>query len=120
MKKLLLVDDEKNIRNLLRECFKDQGYEIDEAEDGVEALEKARKFKPDLIILDIMMPDKWGYEVCEELKADPETKDILVMFLSARVSLPSQKMGEQKGGDFYMVKPFKPSELVEKVNEILK
>jgi len=119
VKKILIVDDEENIRKLIKVCLKDEGYELSEAKDGNEALAKARVFKPDLVILDIMMPDKWGYDVCEKLKNNPETKDAIVLFLTARVSLPSQKMGELKGGDDYMVKPFKPGELTEKVKKIL-
>ena len=80
---------------------------------------KAKEVKPDLVILDIVMPEKWGYHVCEELKKNPETKHAIVLFLTARVSLPSQKMGELKGGDEYMVKPFRPSEIKEKVKNLL-
>ena len=118
-KKILLVDDEQVILNLLKVCFENEGYDIHEAINGNQALQKAREVKPDLIILDLMMSDKWGYSVCEELKKDPETKDAVIMFLTARKSPASKKMGEIKGGDEYMVKPFVPAELREKVKRLL-
>ena len=118
-KKILIVDDEKVIRDLVKVCLKSQGYEVHEAENGGQALERAQHIKPDLVILDLMMPDKWGYAVCEDLRKNPETKDALIMFLTARKSSPSQKMGELKGGDEYMVKPFTPEELREKVKKLL-
>ena len=75
--------------------------------------------KPDLVILDLMMPDKWGYVVCDELKHDPQTRKIPVMFLTARTSHLSKKMGRVAGGDEYMVKPFKPKDLRARVKGLL-
>ena len=120
MKKILTVDDEKVIRDLVRHSLKDQGYEIHEADSGEEAIRKAREIKPHLVLLDLMLPDKWGYAVCEELKKDPETSSVPVVFLTGRGSSPSQKMAELKGGDGYIVKPFEPAELREKVRELIK
>ena len=120
MKKVLIVDDEASIRSLVRECIQTDGYELREAENGTEALKVAREFKPDLVILDLMMPDMWGYDVCAEIKKDPETSRAIVLFLTARSSRPSQKMGDLSGGDDYIVKPFNPLELREKVLKLLK
>jgi DNA-binding response OmpR family regulator len=118
-KKIMIVDDEEDIRELVRVTLEDDNYEMHEAENGKEALIKANEVKPDMVILDLMMPDKWGYAVCEELKRNPETKDTIVLFLTARGSSPSRRMGEFKGGDEYIVKPFNPGELREKVKRLL-
>ena len=118
-KKILIVDDEEIIREAVKLCLQDQGYELFEAENGNEGLRQTREHKPDLVILDLMMPDKWGYSVCEELKQDPDTKDTRVLFLTARRSAPSQRLGEIRGGDDYIIKPFTPNELREKVKKLL-
>jgi DNA-binding response OmpR family regulator len=99
--------------------LKDEGYELHEAQNGEEAINVANKVKPDLVILDLMMPDKWGYDVCEELKSNPDTKNAVVIFLTARESRPSKKLGEIKGGNDFMVKPFSPVELRDKVRKLL-
>jgi DNA-binding response OmpR family regulator len=119
-KKILVADDEKIVRDSVRLCLAKEGYEIHEAEDGADALARARELHPDLVILDLMMPDQWGYAVCEELKKDPATSNIPIMFLTARKATASQKIGELKGGDDYVVKPFAPEELREKVRKLLK
>ena len=120
MKKILIVDDELNVRRLVRFSLEEEeGYELHDAENGTEALIKAKKLKPDLVILDLMTPDKWGYTVCEELKEDPLTKDAVVLILSARGSSASKVMGEAKGADEYMVKPFQPKELRKMVKKLL-
>ncbi len=118
-KKILIADDEENIRELVWVSLEDEGFEIHEAVNGDEALSKARELKPDIIILDVMMPGKTGYEVCEELKRDPDTSDIFVLFLSARGSFISEQTGKIKGGNEYMVKPFEPAELRKKVKNAL-
>ena len=119
MKKILIVDDEEDVRRLVRMSLEQEGYEFDEAETSEEALTKAKALKPDLVILDLMMPDKWGYVVCDQLKHDPETRQIPVMFLTARAGHLSRKMGKVSGGDEYMVKPFKPKELRARVKALL-
>jgi len=116
---ILVADDEKIVRDSVRLCLESEGYEIHEAENSAQALARARELRPDLVILDLMMPDKWGYAVCEELKKDPATENIPVMFLTARKGAASQKIGELKGGDDYIVKPFAPEELREKVRSLL-
>ncbi len=119
VKKILIADDEETIRKTVKECLKSDRYEMFEAADGNSTLRMARELKPDLIILDLMLPDKWGYAVCEEIKADPETQGIRVIFLTGRKSSPSQRLGELKGGDDYLVKPFTPAELRSKVRKLL-
>jgi two-component system alkaline phosphatase synthesis response regulator PhoP len=118
-KKILIVDDEANIRELVRVSLEDEGFDLYEAADGKEALERARTLRPDLVILDLMMPDKWGYTVCEELKQGADTRQILVLFLTVRSSAQSKKMGQLKGGDAFLVKPFQPQDLKQKVKELL-
>jgi len=118
-KKILIVDDEANIRELVRVSLEDEGFDLYEAADGKEALERARTLRPDLVILDLMMPDKWGYTVCEELKQGADTRQILVLFLTVRSSAQAKKMGQIKGGDAFLVKPFQPQELKQKVKELL-
>jgi two-component system alkaline phosphatase synthesis response regulator PhoP len=118
-KRILIVDDEEVARQLVKDSLEDQGYELFEAASGNEALAKAREVKPDLVILDLMMPDKWGYKVCEELKRNQETREAIVVFLSARGSAPSKKMGGLKSGDDFITKPFSPASLREKVKALL-
>jgi len=120
-KKILIADDEKLIRKLIRaslETYNDF-FEIHEAENGTEALTKAKNLKPQLLILDIMMPGMLGYEVCRCLKNSPDTKDIFVLFLTARGSDISLKTVEICGGDDFMTKPFNPKELEQKVLKVM-
>lgn len=119
MARVLIVDDEDIIRDAARLSLKDEGYDIYEASNGKEALEMARKVKPDIVILDLMMPDKWGYAVCEELKSDTNAGNPVILILTARGSAPSIKLGERKGGDEYMTKPFEPALLRKRVKELL-
>ena len=118
-KKVLIADDEDNIRELVKASLRREPIEIFEANDGKEALAKAKQIKPDLIILDVMMPGMVGYAVCEELKKHPDTKDIYVIFLTARGSSVSEITSKIQGGDEFMAKPFDPKELREKVKKAL-
>jgi two-component system, OmpR family, alkaline phosphatase synthesis response regulator PhoP len=118
-KKILIADDEDNIRRLVRLSLEDDGYELFEASDGSEALQKAREIKPDLIVLDVMMPGLIGYRVCEEVKRNRETAHAYVLFLSARDSKSSESACLDAGGDRLMSKPFDPDELSEVVKKIL-
>ena len=118
-KKVLIADDEDNVRELVWVSLEDEGYEIHEASDGDEAVVKARELKPDLIVLDVMMPGKTGYEVCEELRKDPDMRDIYILFLSARGSAVSEMTGKMKGGNEFMVKPFEPADLRKRVKNAL-
>ena len=117
--RILVVDDEIYIVHILDFSLGMEGYEVITALDGEQALEKARADKPDLIVLDIMMPKLDGYETCKILKADPDTKDIPVILLSAKGRNVDQKIGFEVGADDYITKPFSPRKLVERINAIL-
>src|SRR5881396_2900218 len=117
--KILVVDDEIYIVHILDFSLGMEGYEVLTALDGEQALEKARAEHPDLIVLDIMMPKLDGYETCKMLKADPGTKDIPVILLSAKGRNVDQNIGFEVGADDYITKPFSPRKLVERINAIL-
>ncbi len=117
--RILVVDDEIYIVHILDFSLGMEGYEVITALDGEQALEKARAEKPDLIVLDIMMPKLDGYETCKLLKAEVGTKDIPVILLSAKGRNVDQKIGFEVGADDYITKPFSPRKLVERINAIL-
>ncbi|HKQ56248.1 MAG TPA: response regulator [Candidatus Eisenbacteria bacterium] len=117
--RILVVDDEIYIVHILDFSLGMEGYEVITALDGEQALEKARAEKPDLIVLDIMMPKLDGYETCKLLKGDAATKDIPVILLSAKGRNVDQKIGFEVGADDYITKPFSPRKLVERINAIL-
>jgi DNA-binding response OmpR family regulator len=94
-------------------------YEIIEASNGDEALELARYHKPALVLLDVMMPRRGGFDICRELKADPETAAINIVILTARAQEADQDEGRAAGADDYFMKPFSPVALMRKVDEIL-
>ncbi len=115
--KILIVDDEKLIRDVIKEYLSLEGFEVAEAEDGVEAVEKAMNNDYDLIIMDIMMPNKDGYQACKEIKQE---KNIPFIMLSARGEEYDKLIGFDLGIDDYVTKPFSPKELVARVKAILK
>ncbi|TMQ72692.1 MAG: response regulator [Candidatus Eisenbacteria bacterium] len=117
--RILVVDDEIYIVHILDFSLGMEGYEVITALDGEQALEKARSEKPDLIVLDIMMPKLDGYETCKLLKAEEGTKHIPVILLSAKGRNVDQKIGFEVGADDYITKPFSPRKLVERINAIL-
>ena len=117
--KILVVDDEVYIVHILDFSLGMEGYEVVTALDGEQALEKVAQQKPDLIVLDIMMPKLDGYETCKALKANAETRDIPVILLSAKGRNVDQKVGFEVGADDYITKPFSPRKLVERINSIL-
>ena len=119
MKKLLIADDELGIRRLVRMTLESDQYEIIEAADAQEALGMARAHRPELVLLDVMMPKGTGFDVCRALKQDPETKDITVVMLTARSQKSDLAEGEGAGADDYFTKPFSPVNLVRKVDQIL-
>ena len=116
MARLLIVDDEKNIREVVREYALMSGYEADEAQDGTEAVEMVRKTDYDCVILDIMMPKLDGYTACRMIK---EIKPVPVIMLSARSEEYDKLMGFELGVDDYVVKPFSPRELMARVKVVL-
>lgn len=117
--KILVVDDEVYIVHILDFSLGVEGYDVMTALDGEQALAKVAQEKPDLIVLDIMMPKLDGYETCKALKSDPETRDIPVILLSAKGRNVDQKVGFEVGADDYITKPFSPRKLVERINSIL-
>ena len=120
MRKILVVDDRPEIRELLKVTLEDSDCTILQAADGAEALTTARREKPDLMILDIMMPGGIdGYEVCRRLKSDEATRSIKIVMLTAKGQKVDMEKGAKVGADDYFVKPFSPLELLNKVSEIL-
>lgn len=118
--KVLVVDDEEYIQHILNFSFGAEGYEVITAADGEEGIKIAKTEKPDIIVLDIMMPKMDGYEACKKLKADPSTKAIPVILLTAKGREVDRKLGSQAGADDYVVKPFSPGRLIERVEGIMK
>lgn len=117
--KVLVVDDEPSIVNLVSVKLSHEGYRVVSARDGEEALEKVRSERPDLVLLDVMMPKLDGKEVCMRLKRDPATKDIPVVMLTAAGEFGEQLKGLELGADEYMTKPFDPKHLVQVVAYML-
>ena len=122
--KILLVDDDPDLVNAVRMILEAKNYQVAAAYGGVEGLEKARTEKPDLIVLDVMMPDKDGYVVCKELKSDPQLSRIPVLLLTAVVShIPTtrytQQMGLETEADDYIDKPVEPEVLVKRIETLL-
>ena len=118
--KVLVVDDEEYIQHILNFSFGAEGYEVITAGDGEEAINKAKDEKPDVIVLDIMMPNMDGYEACKRLKSDPKTKAIPVILLTAKGRDVDRKLGNEAGADDYVVKPFSPGRLIERVQGMMK
>ena len=119
-KKVLIADDEQDILEIISYNLTKEGYEIYTAKDGMEAIDKANQVKPDLIILDIMMPKKSGIEVCEILRTQPSFHDTLIIFLTALSDEGSQVKGLELGADDYLNKPISPKVLVSRVNAIFR
>ena len=121
-KKILIVDDEVHIRALLEQALEDLedvGVELLSARDGEEGLQYARDEKPDLMFLDVMMPKKNGYEVCEAIKQDPDLKDIYIILLTAKGQAADKVRGEAAKANEYITKPFNPDEILQKARDIL-
>ncbi|MXX79490.1 MAG: response regulator transcription factor [Chloroflexi bacterium] len=118
---ILVVDDEANIRELCSIYLEREGYTVNTAEDGESALEVARTQSPDLIVLDLMLPKKSGYEVTRELRADPGSIcEVPILMLTARSEDVDRIVGLELGADDYLVKPFHPRELTARVKAILR
>jgi two-component system alkaline phosphatase synthesis response regulator PhoP len=120
LKKVLIVDDEPDILEIISYNLEKEGYEIQTAKNGQEALDKMPFFKPDLVILDIMMPKINGVEVCKRLRSKPEYNDTLIIFLTALNDESSQIKGLETGADDYVSKPISPKVLVSRVNAIFR
>lgn len=119
-KEILIVDDEPSIVVPIQFLMEQQGYNVLVAENGEDALDAIYKYKPDLILLDIMLPRIDGYEVCEIVRLNPEYRDTKIIFLTAKGREVEIAKGLSLGADAYIIKPFSNTELVAKVKELLK
>ena len=118
-KRILIIDDEEDFVFNLKTSLENEGFEIITAKDGQEGLLKAQEENPDLLLLDIMMPNLNGYQVCRLLKYDDKFKHIPIIMLTAR-SLDKDKItGDEMGADLFMMKPFENSYLISKIKELL-
>jgi two-component system alkaline phosphatase synthesis response regulator PhoP len=119
-RKVLIADDEPDILEILKYNLTNEGYEVVTAKDGDEALEKAKRTMPDLIVLDVMMPRKTGVEVCQLLRAQPAFKDTLIIFLTAVNDEGTQIRGLETGADDYVSKPISPKVFLSRVNALFR
>lgn len=118
-KKILLIDDEQDILEILSYNLEKEGYEVHTANNGNDGITLAKKLIPDMILLDVMMPEKDGIETCQELRQIKELEKTLIVFLSARSEEFSQLAGYQAGANDYIIKVIKPKVLISKVNALL-
>ena len=119
-RRILVVDDEIYIVHILDFSFQMEGYEVETALDGEQALERVKESRPDLIVMDTLMPRMDGLDACRAPKASDETKDIPVVILSPRTRDVDRQMAFEAGAEDFVTKPFSPRHLVEQVNAILK
>ncbi|MBL7760534.1 MAG: response regulator transcription factor [Sediminibacterium sp.] len=119
-KQILIADDEPDILEIISFNLEKEGYTVHTANNGNEAIEKAKQLNPDLIILDIMMPGKTGVEVCQILRSQPAFKDTLIIFLTALSDDASQIKGLETGADDYVNKPISPKVLISRVNALFR
>lgn len=119
-KKILLVEDEKNIILGVKTCLEVANYKVVVVEDGEKAIEAALKEKPDLILLDLMLPKMNGFQVCQQLKTMEETKHIPIVVLTAKTSEEDKERAREAGADSYMTKPFRPEELWQEIRRFVR
>lgn len=122
MPSILIVDDDPVIRNLLNQIleeFQESGVRILSAENGEAAMEIIKEAKPDIIFLDVMMPKMNGFEVCDMVKRNPETKDICIVMLTAKGQEIDKQKAKELGADYYITKPFNINEILKKATDIL-
>jgi len=119
MHRILIVDDEPNIVLALELLMKKEGYEVHTVDDGERAFQAAKELRPDLILLDIMMPKMDGYEVCQRIRSDASLKDVSIIMLTAKGREVEKAKGLALGADHYITKPFSTRQVVMKVKEIL-
>jgi DNA-binding response OmpR family regulator len=118
-KKVLIADDEPNIVAALEYLLQRSGYEVRSAANGEEALRQVEAFGPDLVLLDVMMPQKSGYDVCQRIRERPEWSRIRILMLSAKGREAEVSKGLSLGADLYITKPFSNAELVARIGELL-
>ena len=119
-KKILVVEDEESLLKLESILLTSKGYDVKGVPSGIEALEILPELMPDLILLDIMLPNMDGFEVCRRVKGDPATKHIPVIMLPAKKSREDMAKGQEVGADWYITKPFKSANVVETIQRFLK
>jgi diguanylate cyclase (GGDEF)-like protein len=120
VERILVVDDDPDIARFIEVNLRTQGYEVDMAADGVEALERAAAKRPDLALIDVMMPRMDGFEVVERLRANPRTSNMSIILLTAKALTADKVLGITKGADDYIIKPFDPIELMARVKGTLR
>lgn len=120
MNKILIIDDEEDIRSLLAYNLEKEGYKVETASNGVKGIEKALSFKPNLILLDVMMPEMDGIEVCEKLRSQEQFNNTIICFLTARNEDYSQIAGLEAGADDFVSKPVKPRVLISRIKALLR
>lgn len=120
MGKILIVEDETNIRQLVRYNLEKEGFQVMEAPDGVQGLRTAQREKPDLVLLDLMLPGMDGLEVCRTLKGAPATSALPIIMLTAKAEEVDKIIGLELGADDYMTKPFSPRELIARIKAVLR
>lgn len=118
-KKILVVEDEQDLLTLQSMLLSIEGYTVEGVMDGQTALDVVETMKPDLILLDIMLPKIDGFEVCRQVKANEATHHIPVVMLTAKKSMEDRVKGEQAGADFYITKPYKASVVIETIQRLL-
>lgn len=118
-KKILIADDNENIREALAYLLEDEGFTLSLAKDGVDALQKVKEIRPDILLLDIMMPEINGYDVCRAIKNDPELSKTYIIMLTAKGQAAEQERGKDVGANEYIVKPFSPLEILNRIKHIL-
>jgi DNA-binding response OmpR family regulator len=119
MQRILVVDDEVDVLELVTYNLRRAGYEVSLATNGLDAIDLARSQRPDLIILDLMLPEVHGFDVCDVLRKDPTTANIPIIMLTAWASDSARVLGLEVGADDYITKPFSPRELVLRVNRLV-
>jgi CheY-like chemotaxis protein len=119
MARILIAEDEEDIRNLISFTLNFGGHQVMATGNGEQVLHAISEDKPDLILLDVRMPRMSGYEACEKIKSNPLTKDIPVVFLSAKGQENEIQTGLESGAHEYILKPFSPNDLLERINQIL-
>ncbi len=120
MTRILIAEDERDIRDLITFTLQFAGYEVVATSNGEEALQAAEKSIPDLVLMDVRMPRMTGYEACVAMKANEKLKDVPVIFLSAKGQDAEIQAGLQAGAEEYLLKPFAPGELTERITEVLR
>jgi phosphate regulon transcriptional regulator PhoB len=119
-RRILVVEDESDLRELIRYNLEQEGFAVEEAADGVQALERINRRSPDLVVLDLMLPGMSGLEICRKLRSAPQTAALPILVATAKTTEVDRVLGLEMGADDYLVKPFSPRELVARVKALLR